>query len=232
MGISEMAVLSFASSKGGAGKSTSVILLGTQLAAKGASVTVIDADPNQPIVRWARKPGRPDSLTVIGDVTEESLIDQVEEASARSSFVIVDLEGTANMMVAQAMSRSDLVIIPTRGSALDAVEAFKAVKFIRFQEKNYRTKIPFAVLFTQTSAAIRPRTLTSIEAEFVAKEVPLFNVQIHDRDAYRALFTFGGTLATLDGKQVRNLPASIENAKAFANEVIRTLDANRARRAA
>ena len=62
--------------------------------------------------------------------------------------------------------------------------------------------------------------------------MPLFNVQIHDRDAYRALFTFGGTLSTLDGKQVRNLPSAIENAKAFANEVIRMLDANRARRAA
>lgn len=227
-----MPILSFASPKGGCGKSTSVILLGTQLAAKGVAVTVIDADPNQPIVRWTKKPGKPDNLTVISDVTEETLIDQIEDASAKSSFVIVDLEGTANLMVAQAMSRSDLVIIPTRGSALDAVEAFKAVKFIRFQEKNYRIKIPFAVLFTQTSAAIRPRTLTSIEAEFVSKDVPLFNVQIHDRDAYRALFTFGGTLTTLDGKQVRNIPSAIENARAFASEVIRMLDANRARRAA
>lgn len=227
-----MPILSMASSKGGCGKSTSVILLGTQLAVRGADVTVIDADPNQPILRWAKRPGKPDNLTVIADVTEETLIDQIEEASAKSSFVIVDLEGTANMMVAQAMSRSDLVIIPTKGSALDAVEAFKAVKFIRFQEKNYRTKIPFAVLFTQTSAAIRPRTLTSIEAEFVAKDVPLFNVQIHERDAYRALFTFGGTLATLDGKQVRNIPSAIENAKAFAAEVIRKLDANRTRKAA
>ena len=227
-----MPVLSFASPKGGSSKSTSATILATQLAAKGASVTIIDADPNRPIVRWAKKPGKPDNLTVIDDVTEESLIDQIEDAAGKSAFVIVDLEGTANMMVAQAMSRSDLVIIPTRGSALDAIEAFKAVRFIHFQEKNYRIKIPFAVLFTQTSAAIHPRTLTSIEAEFVGKGVPLFKVQIHDRDAYRALFIFGGTLSTLSAKQVRNLPAAIENAKAFAAEVIRMLDANRARAAA
>lgn len=223
-----MPVVSFCSSKGGVSKSTSATLLATQLAAKGASVTVIDADPNRPIARWAKKPGKPENLTVIADVTEESLIDVIEASARRTAFVIVDLEGTANLMVAQAMSRSDLVVIPTRGSALDAVEAFKAVKFIHFQEKNYRSKIPFAVLFTQTSPAIRPKTLTSIEAEFVANGVPLFSVQIHDRDAYRALFTFGGTLQTLDPKQIRNLPSAIQNAQAFMREVIGKLDEMRA----
>ena len=36
------------------------------------------------------------------------------------------------------MSRADLVVIPTKGSDLDAAEAVKAIKFIRFQEKIYR----------------------------------------------------------------------------------------------
>ena len=222
-----MPVVSFCSSKGGVSKSTSATILATQLAERGASVTVIDADPNRPIARWAKKPGKPENLTVIADVTEETLIDEIETAAQKTAFVIVDLEGTANLMVAQAMSRSDLVVIPTRGSALDAVEAFKAVKFIHFQEKNYRTKLAFAVLFTQTSPAIRPRTLTSIEAEFVANDVPIFKVQIHERDAYRAMFSFGGTLSTLTSSQVRNLPAAVENAKAFTSEVIRMLDAIR-----
>lgn len=38
-----MAVISFASSKGGAGKTTSAIILGTELA-EGATVIMIDAD--------------------------------------------------------------------------------------------------------------------------------------------------------------------------------------------
>jgi chromosome partitioning protein len=106
-----MPVLSFASPKGGVSKSTSATILATQLAAKGASVTIIDADPNRPIARWAGKPGKPKNLNVVADVAEETLIDAIEEASRKSAFVIVDLEGTANMMVAQAMSRSNLVII-------------------------------------------------------------------------------------------------------------------------
>lgn len=41
-----MRVISFASSKGGGGKTTSAIILGTELA-EGASVIMIDADPAQ-----------------------------------------------------------------------------------------------------------------------------------------------------------------------------------------
>jgi chromosome partitioning protein len=226
-----MPVITMASSKGGCGKSTAAILLATELAGKGAGVTIVDADPNRPLARWGKRPGKPERLNIVDDVTEETLIDAIEEAAKRVSFVIVDLEGTASLMVAQAMSRSDLVIVPTKGSALDAIEAYKAVRFIRFQERNYRRTIPFAILFTQTSAAIRPRTQISIETEFVENNVPMFDTQLHERDAYRALFTFGGTLANLDASQVRNIPAAISNARAFMGEVISRLDALTARAA-
>src|SRR6195952_3201310 len=162
-----MPTISFASSKGGAGKSTSAVLLATELAGRGASVTIIDADPNQPVTRWSRKPGRPDKLNVIGGVTEETLIDTIDEAARKTTFVIIDLEGTATLMVAQAMSRADLVIIPTKGSELDAVEALKVIKFTARQEKVYKRPIPYGVLFTQTNPAVRPRTLRSLEQDML-----------------------------------------------------------------
>jgi cellulose biosynthesis protein BcsQ len=42
-------VVAFANPKGGAGKSTSALILAQTLTRAGASVTVIDADPNRPI---------------------------------------------------------------------------------------------------------------------------------------------------------------------------------------
>src|SRR6516164_5239514 len=60
-----MATISFASSKGGAGKSTSAVLLATDLAQHDTTVTIIDADPNQPVLRWSKKPGKPQNLTVL-----------------------------------------------------------------------------------------------------------------------------------------------------------------------
>jgi chromosome partitioning protein len=210
----------FASPKGGAGKSTSAVILATEFALKGAAVTVIDADPNKPVSQWAKRPGRPENLIVLADVTEETVIEEIEAAAQTTPFVIVDLEGTASMMVAYAISRADLVVIPTQGSQLDASEAAKAIKLIRQQEKAFGRKIPYAILFTRTSAAIRPRTLGHIQSEFRKHSVLAFGAHMHERDAYRAIFSFGGTLESLNPQQVSNLPAAIANAREFAAEVL------------
>ena len=54
-----MPTIVFASPKGGVGKSTSAVLLATELARKGAAVTIIDADPNKPVSDWAKRAGPP-----------------------------------------------------------------------------------------------------------------------------------------------------------------------------
>jgi chromosome partitioning protein len=129
------------------------------------------------------------------------------------------------MMVGYAMSRADLVIIPVQGSHLDATEAAKAIKLVRAQERVFKRTIRYTILFTRTSAAIRTRTLQSIESGFAANSIPVLETQLHERDAYRALFAFGGTLAGLDSSQVSNVGAAILNARMFTNEVVDMLKA-------
>jgi chromosome partitioning protein len=217
-----MPTIAFASSKGGAGKSTSALLLASELAGRGGSVTLIDADPNQPISQWSKLPGLPSKLIVLA-VTEDTLLDAVDAAALKTQFVIVDLEGTANLMVAQAMSRADLVIIPTKGSKLDAVEAIKVIKFLKQQERAYKKVIPYAVLFTQTNPAVRPRTLTSLEQDLLQQGVPLFGTPLHDRDAFRAIFSFGGALSGLNPAAVGGVPAALNNARQFVAEAVAML---------
>ncbi len=218
-----MPTIVFASPKGGAGKSTSAVVLASELAQKGTGVVVIDADPNRPVSAWANRPGRPGSLVVLSEATEESIIEEIENAAARAPFVVVDLEGTASMTVAYAISRADLVIIPVQGSQLDAAEAAKAIRLIRRQEKAFARAIPHVVLFTRTSAAIRPRTLQHIRSELDRAGVRILKTQMHEREAFRAIFSFGGTLATLEASQVANLPAAITNARALATEIVSEL---------
>jgi chromosome partitioning protein len=218
-----MPTIVFASPKGGAGKSTSAVVLACELARRGAAVTIIDADPNRPVSAWARRPGRPEALEVVAEVTEETVIDAMEGAAARVPFVIVDLEGTASLTVAYAISRADLVVIPSQGSQLDAAEAAKAVKLIRQQEKAFARRILHAVLFTRTSAAIKPRTLQHIRAEFEAHGVPALQTQMQEREAFRAIFSFGGTIDSLKAGQVSGLEGAMKNARAFAAEVVAML---------
>jgi chromosome partitioning protein len=219
-----MPTIALASPKGGAGKSTSAALLGSDLAERGVTVTIIDADPNHPLARWAKRPGLPDKLKVIETSSEEQLVDTIEDAASTAAFVIIDLEGTASSTVGVAMSRADLVVIPTKGSDLDAAEAVKAIRFIRFQEKIYRRQIPFCVLFTQTRPAIRPKTQVAIENELREQGIPMFATQLHERDPYRAIFAFGGTLKGLDPKQVRGIDTAMADVRSLANEIIKRLD--------
>jgi hypothetical protein len=92
----------------------------------------------------ARPSREPD--TVIEDVTERSITATIDREAALVSFVVVDLEGTASRMIPYAMSQADLVIIPSRGSTLDAVEAVAAIREVREQEAAFRVKIPAAIL--------------------------------------------------------------------------------------
>jgi chromosome partitioning protein len=115
-----MPVIAFANPKGGAGKTTAALLLASELATKGAEVTIIDADPEKWISQWGVLAGKPINIKIVGEVLEDTIVDQIDEASQSSQFVIIDLEGTASLMVANAIGMADLVIIPTQGSAMDA----------------------------------------------------------------------------------------------------------------
>jgi chromosome partitioning protein len=143
----------------------------------------------------------------------------------QSAFVIVDLEGTASRTVVYAVSRADLVIIPTQGSQLDAAEAVKTFREVCNVGKSMRrtAPIPTAILFTRTSPALRPRSLRAIEAEFLAAGIKVMGTQVNERDAFRAIFAFGGSLSGLDASQVSNIQGAIINARAFAGEVVALL---------
>src|SRR5271156_6266113 len=215
-----MPVITLSSPKGGAGKTTAATLLATVLAERGAPVTVIDADPNKNVVDWSKLPGKPDNLSVVGEVSEETIVDRIEEEAAKSSFVIVDLEGTASLMVSYAISMSDFVVIPLQGSQLDAKQAARQMKLIKAQERIAGRAIPFAVLFTRSNPAIQPKTQRHIENRFRELSVPVLDARLFDREAFRAIFSFGGSLSSLKDKGISNLPTAISNALEFTSEVV------------
>ena len=221
-----MPVIAFANPKGGAGKTTTALLLATELALGGASVTIIDADPEKWISQWGALEGKPDSVSILSDVTEDTVVDRIEEASGEAQFVIVDLEGTASLMVASAIGMADLVVIPVQGSSMDARGGAKTVRLIRNQERMARRAIPHAVVLTRTGAAVTSRALRNVADQLRAGGVDVFGTPIVERAAYRDLFDFGGTLADLDPKAVSNLPKARANARSFAGEVVERLKAD------
>lgn len=220
-----MPVMSFANPKGGAGKTTTALLLASELASKGARVAIIDADPEKWISQWGSLPGKPDNIEIVSEVTEDSIVDLIEDAATRAQFVVVDLEGTASLMVANAIGMSDLVVIPTQGSSMDAKGGAKTIRLIRNQERMARRPIPHAVVLTRTSAAVTSRALRNVQEQLVQAGIEVFATAIVERAAYRDLFDYGGALADLDPAQVSNVEKARVNAQDFAGEVLSRLRA-------
>lgn len=71
-----MPVVSFANPKGGAGKTTTALILATRLSESGASVTIIDAAPERWISQWASLPRKPENIAIVGGVTEDDHVAQ------------------------------------------------------------------------------------------------------------------------------------------------------------
>lgn len=228
-----MPVISCASSKGGAGKTTSIVLLAGELARQGLNknikVALIDADPNQHSAAWAKLEGVPSNIVLYENVTEDTILDVIELAQTQAQFVLVDLEGVASSAVVGAVSSSDLVIIPCQASQNDAKEAIKTVKTIRYASRIAKRNIPFSVLFVRTQAAIITKTSKYLTDSFTEAGIDIFKSALVDREAFRNIFSFGGTVNSVQAKSKKeqeSLDKAANNVQSLVLEVKQLLKAN------
>ncbi|OOY22478.1 chromosome partitioning protein ParA [Thioclava sediminum] len=218
-----MPVISMANSKGGSGKSTSALVLACELA-RGADVVLIDADPRRPLSAWSTLAPPPERLDVVSSAGERAIQDEIDEAASRVPFVVVDLEGTASRLASYAMAESDLVLIPTQEQYQDAQAAVDTLAELKRAGRAARREIPSAILLTRTRAAVKPRTARHVAEQL--RGLPgtrVLNVELVERDAFSALFASGGSLHSLDPRDVRGIEKAIENAEAYAGEVVKIL---------
>lgn len=216
-----MAIIALANSKGGAGKSTTALLLGTVLAHRaGATVTIIDADPNQPIVDWKKHGDSQVPIKIVGGANEDTILDLIQAADAESQFVIIDLEGTANLMISYAIGAADLVIVPMRASSLDSRQAARSLDLLRVTEKHIRRPIPYRVLLTMTpTGVVVPTQLREIIELLDREEIPRFKNSLVQREAYKLIFGERRALHELKGK-AGNIAEAILNVDRLTSEVI------------
>jgi chromosome partitioning protein len=217
-----MPVISFASSKGGAGKTTSAIVLATELA-QGTDVILIDADPAGRLMRWSALGRLPPRLTVIGSGGERSIQDEIAKATARATFVVIDLEGSASRLTSFAISESDLVVVPSGDEQQDADEAVETLAQIAMEARARRRDISASVLFARTNAAVKSKLEKHINGQLRAA-TRVFATELHRRTAFSSLHNAGGGLRTLDPAEVNGIDKAIVNAQAFAAEVIDVLE--------
>jgi len=221
-----MPAISVANPKGGAGKTTLTFVLACELARSGASVTVIDADPNAIIAGWGRKradQGRETPFEIIAGPKESELVRLVDQYTASHDFVLIDLEGTASRMTSRALARSHLVLIPFNLSPIDAELAANAVGLIQEEAEALGRDIPFRLVRSRDNAAMQTKTAQRIIAAINAAELPLLPVSLVERAAYRDIFDFAQTLEELDAAKTSGVPAARKNAYEIARAVLQAI---------
>ena len=239
-----MPILSFANAKGGAGKTTAALLLATELAERGNKVSIVDADPQRWITEWAdlqrdknriRKldgssmaHSKPISkISIIDEVSPASIGSVLREETAHQDYIIVDLEGAMSPLVENAISASDMVLIPIQGCAMDARGGGKILDLIARLQRQEDRSIPHSVILTRINAAVTTRALRAVRDHLLANKVDVLSTSIIERTAFRDIFEAGGALRDLDRRRVHNLDKALDNVQRLATEIIARLPSHR-----
>ncbi|KQO83930.1 ParA family protein [Rhizobium sp. Leaf262] len=220
-----MAVITFANTKGGAGKTTAVLLLASELARRGLRICVIDTDPQRWLSKWREAADHRVDLSVITYVSATSLQQHVLDNRRKFDHVIVDLPGAQSPLLATAVGLSNHVLIPVQGSTMDAQGGAQVLELLRYLDDRASIKIPHSVVLSRVNSMVTTRALLAAKVLLAKRNVHVLDTPIIERAAFRDMFDFGGYLHMMNPSQVSNLDKALINANAFADEVMRLLPA-------
>ena len=212
-----MNVITLASRKGGAGKSTLTAHLAGYAHALGHRTLVIDADPQGSLTLWHahRRNGEPRLQSASRGVERA-----VGYAMAEGyDWVFIDTAPTMWLVVQEAIRAATLAVIPARPAFFDLNSVLDTIKTARALDK------PYAVVLNAA-----PSKRDDKEAPVVAQArafldrhgVPVWHGQISQRGSFALLLAAGASACeaapeTLAALEIASLWRSVERSVAAIN---------------
>lgn len=185
-------IISFASPKGGVGKSTSCLSIAGGLAAKGQTVHIVDFDQTETIWRWYQTTSQAQHLS--GLTVEKGPSEDVggfikKLWDERRGYVLVDLAGALTTHTLTLAALAHLVITPAKLSEPDVLEANKLCNQLMQLGQRLNKPITHRILLNEVPsllAGYQAHCLSQIDASSL-KRLPTL---LHQRAAYpETLFT-------------------------------------------
>lgn len=207
-------VIVLATSKGGAGKTTLAICLAAYWHNLGMRVALIDADPQGSIIKSYDPDGPMGCIKVVSD-PENTVSNTIQEIKKDYDILIVDTGGFSNQTAAVAIVHSDLVLIPTKTSALDiqrAIETHGLIKDLNYTPERSGNPIPYRMVLTMTVQG----TVIARQVKQELKEMGylLINSELHNRIIYQE-----GTLAGVPPNLFDQQSAAAIDISSIAREI-------------
>lgn len=187
-----MSIITIASSKGGAGKTTIARLLLGHAARHGMTAAALDADLNHSLADWVRQHQAP--FEVRAEIDETKIVPTVSAMHEQHDMVVIDTAGAATQATVFAIGCADLVLVPLKLSAADVTEAARTMALVKSASTMMGREVVARVVLT----GFKPRTsvATHVEQEIVTAGLPDIKVRLHDLVAFEEM-TFNGVVPVI-----------------------------------
>lgn len=189
-----MNVITFASRKGGVGKSTLTAHVSSFAHISGHRCSIIDADPQGSLTLWhAMRADREfplwNAAHGIDRLVGSALVDGVE-------WLFIDTAPTTWVVVQEAIRVATMVVIPARPGFFDIAAVQDTVRVARERNKPYAVVINAAPVKREDKDA---PAVALARAEFDRLSIPVWSGQISQRAALLSSLAAGGSAGELHG---------------------------------
>jgi chromosome partitioning protein len=187
-----MSIITIATSKGGAGKTTIARLILGRLALDGLPVAAVDADLNHTLTDWVRAASK-HPITIEHELDETRIVPLVESLHEKHDVVVIDTAGAATQATIFAIGCADLVLVPCQTSSADIVEAIKTMNLIKSASLMMKRSVTARVVLT----GYQPNTniSTHVEGEIAKANLPLMRARLNRLVAFQEM-SFTGIVPT------------------------------------
>jgi len=184
-------VMTFASSKGGVGKSTVCAAVAGALASRGGEVAILDLDQNQTLYRWHQLHGASLPGITVLEVAPDSFNQTLLAAKAGGAdTILIDVAGAYEATMIKAIAASDLVVTPAKLSEPDLREAAKLLGEVNAFNQRFGSSIAHRLLVNEADS-LDPLYQRHALAELDGSAIKRFGHLMMRRAPYREIFISG-----------------------------------------
>jgi len=229
-----MKLITFASFKGGAGKTTAAMAVASTLVADGKKVALIDADENTPLIDWreaAQSAGTWNNECKVFQADDLRSFEFVFENATKEDFdyAIIDTRGGGSELNNACLVNTNLVIIPSALTQLDMTQALATFEYTIELLQTMDTDVPVALLIQRVP--VNKLTVSQKQDLAALSQLPRCETFLHSRDAFSSIGKRG--MLHLVHKNMLSDPikriiashmaTAIKEAKSLTNDLLETL---------
>ena len=187
-----MSIITIATTKGGAGKTTLARLILGRVAMTGLKTAGLDADFNHTLTDWVNTSAK-HPITIRHELDETKIVPLVSELHNENDVVVIDTAGAASQATIFAIGCADIVLVPIQTSSADIVEAIKTMNLIKSASLMMKREVVARVILT----GVQPGTNIAehIEKEIAKAKLPTMETKLHRLVAFQEM-SFTGIAPT------------------------------------